>query len=216
MRWTWWRTHRRLGLPCDWWFYNELRLRHAEPQRHYHTWSHIRATLRYVDANYDVAWWSDLARLALFFHDSVYDIGSRTNEARSADLWNQYAHHIPFGVEQGYARMDMVARAILDTAHHRLSEEASPVSKVVNDADMSIMIASSKIYQRYARNIASEYGGIKDPRYIEGRLNFLGSLDTNQLFYGDLARAKATQAIHNIAMEKAMLLKIKREAALAS
>ncbi len=64
----------------------DLRRRYAEPQRAYHTWTHVEDLLTlFVEPRGPLH--DDAAVLyAILFHDAVYDPKRADNEERSADL----------------------------------------------------------------------------------------------------------------------------------
>ena len=64
----------------------DLRNRHAEPQRHYHTWDHIEALLRWFEARRNHLHDPLSVELAILFHDAAYDPTRSDNEAESARL----------------------------------------------------------------------------------------------------------------------------------
>src|SRR5689334_15837407 len=66
---------------------------YAEPQRAYHTATHIHEVLHWFDTVHDEVGWRSPADvyLAVVFHDAVYDPTRHDNEARSAQLARELA-----------------------------------------------------------------------------------------------------------------------------
>jgi predicted metal-dependent HD superfamily phosphohydrolase len=63
----------------------ELVRAYAEPHRHYHTLDHIADLLRLLETHGGVSD-ADAVKLAILFHDAVYDPVRQHNEAASANL----------------------------------------------------------------------------------------------------------------------------------
>ena len=63
----------------------ELVRAYAEPHRHYHTLDHIADLLRLLEKHGGVSD-ADAVKLAILFHDAVYDPARQDNEAASARL----------------------------------------------------------------------------------------------------------------------------------
>ncbi|MDQ3709265.1 MAG: hypothetical protein M3387_08210, partial [Actinomycetota bacterium] len=67
----------------------DLRRRHDEPQRRYHTIDHVRSVLtssRWLHESGEAVEDSGALMAAAWFHDAVYQPGATDNEARSASL----------------------------------------------------------------------------------------------------------------------------------
>jgi len=94
---------------------DELRKRYAEPQRAYHSWTHVEALLALFDdarpALHDP--WAVL--YAILFHDAVYDPRAGDNEERSAALLDALAADALPGW-----RRERVRRMILATKRHEV------------------------------------------------------------------------------------------------
>jgi predicted metal-dependent HD superfamily phosphohydrolase len=123
---------------------------YGEPQRHYHTLDHIAAVVaRGVQLRARFAQ-PDAALLALFFHDVVYDPARRDNEARSADLLQDWlGRHLDAGI------VTFCRTAIEATASHAAQGDTD--IDLVLDIDMAILGASRDAYLRYAEGVAREY-----------------------------------------------------------
>src|SRR3954468_23299720 len=65
---------------------DNLLARWQEPQRHYHTLTHLTAVLDHIDVLDTYASDPDVVRLAAWFHDAVYLPDRSENEERSAHL----------------------------------------------------------------------------------------------------------------------------------
>jgi hypothetical protein len=72
-----------------WW--ERLRTAYSEPQRAYHTLSHIDALLALVRDRRAELKSPEAVSFAVWFHDIVYDPTAHDNEDRSAKLWADFA-----------------------------------------------------------------------------------------------------------------------------
>lgn len=120
---------------------------YGEPQRHYHTLSHIAAVVANAERLRDRFEDPSAALLALFFHDIVYDPARHDNEARSADRLRDVFGDI--------ASIDRACAHILATQHHDAQED--PDTNLVLDIDMAILGASWESYRAYAEGVYREY-----------------------------------------------------------
>ena len=89
------------GMECletDRWF-DRLFRQHNQVGRHYHTSVHLKEMLDYLNLLEEGAAVSDqqhkaILRLAVFFHDAVYDPQSNTNEKDSSHLFEQFTREV--------------------------------------------------------------------------------------------------------------------------
>ncbi len=82
-----------------------------EPWRRYHSAGHVGLLWdRHLAHGGDPT--DAVAAHAIAYHDAVYAVGARDNEARSAELWRAHAAHLPDDLR------DKVAHAIMATADH--------------------------------------------------------------------------------------------------
>ena len=187
------RAHRDVGARPQW---NELRLiwsAYSEPHRHYHTLEHIRNTIRITRNCFPGRNSYDLSTvvLALLYHDIVYDVNSKHNEAESAEWWTMYA--------LGRFRPEVVNKVtqlILSTQAHKVGPDSDDLDRIMNDADMSILAAEEDDYQEYARNIWREYHAVGREVYVQHRVAFLNSVDVDSLFHTDEFRTSVRAAIN--------------------
>ena len=185
---------------------DRLLARHREPRRHYHTVTHLAAALATADdllADVDGA---DAAavRLALFFHDAVYDPRAvpGANEAASAELAEREL------AELGVARActDAATLSIVATADHRVPPDASPTTAIVLDADLAILAADPGRYEAYVTGVRAEYAHIDDEGWRTGRAAVLTAfLDRSALFVTAPMQASEHRARANLAAELSVL-----------
>jgi len=164
-----------------------LEAAYATPPRAYHNFQHVAEVMRHVDAAQTQAGWSRPAevRLAVLYHDAVYEPGRSDNEARSADLARAHLAQWP----QPGVDVERVAELILLTARHgRLAPtEVDTDAAQFLDCDMAILAADPETFAAYDRGIAAEYRGqVPAWLYRLNRRRFLkGLLGRERIFLSD-------------------------------
>lgn len=143
--------------------FDDLVMRYAEPQRHYHTLEHVAEVLKVVGRLAKYADDPNAVQLAAWYHDAVYDPRAKGNEAASAALAVESLG--PIGVEA--STLDRVARLIRATDHSREPENED--ERVLIDADLAILAAVEKRYARYAADVRREYDWVPESEYRKGR-----------------------------------------------
>lgn len=180
---------------------------YASDQRHYHTVEHILECLAYFDRVRALARRPDELEAAIWFHDAVYDISQRDNEARSAELARDQA--LQAGIPSETA--DRIAELVLNTTH--TAQAASSDAQLLIDIDLSILGASPERYRRYEIDIRREYASAPDDLFRRGRLHVLNAflertgIYHTSYFYERLERqarenlAEAVEALQPLANE---------------
>lgn len=146
--------------------FDALAAAYSAPDRHYHTLEHLAEMFGVADRLAPAAADPDAVRLAVWFHDAVYDPRAKDNEARSADLAADRLGR--FGVPP--ATVGRVGRLVRATAH--LASADPPPDRdaaVLLDADLAVLGASEDRYRRYAADIRKEYSFVPDGDYRVGR-----------------------------------------------
>lgn len=113
-------------------------------------------------------------RLALWFHDIIYDPRLNNNEELSAILAKELIR--PFA--EVY---DNVEDLILFTKHNRVAENFN--EELISDIDLSILGSFHKEYEKYSKAVHLEYGFLPDYIYYTGRLKILESLYNKESIY---------------------------------
>ena len=136
-----------------------LETAYATPPRAYHNAQHVQEVLRHVDAAEREAGWTHPAdvRLAVLYHDAIYEAGRSDNEARSAELAREHLQRWPQpGVDVG-----RVCDLILLTARHGRLDPATLDRDAAQflDCDMAIVGSDPATFAAYDRAIAAEYRG---------------------------------------------------------
>ena len=149
---------------------DDLVARYAEPHRRYHTGEHLTEVMGEVyrllflvrcSANEASA-----VRLAVWFHDAVYDptVASGGNEDASANLAT--AGLSSAGVPRSL--VSEVARLVRLTADHAV-DPTDVAGSVLVDADLSVLASIPDRYDRYVRDVRAEYGHVDDDAWCAGR-----------------------------------------------
>jgi predicted metal-dependent HD superfamily phosphohydrolase len=146
--------------------FDRLVAAHSEPHRHYHTLEHLAEVFRVVGRLAAHAEDIRAVRLAVWFHDAVYDPRAADSEARSADL----AVVLLTGLGVPADTVAKVERLVNATAHLvSAAPPTDPDAVVLLDADLAILGASEDRYRRYAADVRREYAFVPDADYRAGR-----------------------------------------------
>ncbi len=148
----------------------ELLTRWQEPHRAYHDVRHLAQALEAARLVSDGGQPSRPARLALWFHDAVYDLRPGQDEEESAQLaLNRLAGLLP------HPEVAEVARLVRLTASHDPAVD-DPAGATVVDADLSILGQPAGRYHVYVRDVRTEYREIPDADFRHGRTQVLQRL----------------------------------------
>ena len=156
--------------------FQDLVRRYSEPHRHYHTLTHIKACLTWLDCFYSLAANPEEVELALWFHDAVYAPGEHGNERLSAELARE---------QLGALRVDAaaamrVARYIEETEHHCAADGDSGL---VIDLDLAILGAPAEDFDRFEDQIRREYAHVSEATFRVGRCQVLQAFLSRALIY---------------------------------
>jgi predicted metal-dependent HD superfamily phosphohydrolase len=181
---------------------DNLLARWQEPQRRYHTLTHLTAVLDHIDVLEKHAADSDVVRLAAWFHDAVYFPDRSENEERSARLAERALPEA--GLSD--AKTAEVARLVRLTVTHDPAAD-DPDGQVLCDADLAILASPPSAYAAYTAAVREEYGFVPQDAFREGRATILRQLlDLPRLFrtsYGE--REWEATARYNLTGELALL-----------
>lgn len=177
---------------------------YAAPDRSYHNLEHLAEMFEIVERLAPVTDDPDAVRLAVWFHDAVYDTRVTDNEEGSAELAAEMLS--PLGLSRPV--VDRVARLVRATAH--LSSPAPPPDRdtaTLLDADLAILAAAPDRYARYARDVRLEYHWVPEADYRTGRAAVLRAfLDRPRIYHHAWTfEAGEARARQNLAGELASL-----------
>ena len=180
---------------------DELLRRWAESHRRYHTLEHLAACLDAVDALADEAADVIAVRLAVWFHDAVYNRRPGEDEQASAALAEDRLRRL--GVAD---RVAEVARLVRLTATHQPAPDDRN-GAVLCDADLSVLGGTPESYARYAAQIRDENADIDEADFQAGRRRVLEAFAAREpLFRTGPAQALwEERARRNVRTELALL-----------
>jgi predicted metal-dependent HD superfamily phosphohydrolase len=150
---------------------DNLLARWREPQRRYHTLTHLAAVLDHIDTLAAYADDPDVVRLAAWFHDAVYLPDRSENEERSARLAERALPEA--GVPD--AKTAEVARLVRLTVTHDPADDDRD-GQVLCDADLAILAAPPSAYAAYTAAVREEYHFVPNDAFREGRAAILRQL----------------------------------------
>jgi predicted metal-dependent HD superfamily phosphohydrolase len=182
----------------------EMARAYGEPHRCYHTLDHIGTLLELLGRHGAGAGDRDALRLAILFHDIVYDPTRHDNEQASAALAAERLTRLGFSEALGAK----VARYIMATRHDRPPEASDDFDlALLLDLDLSILAAARADYRAYAVAVRREYAFVPDHLYRPGRQRVLeGFLARERIYLTDRLRGSWEQrARTNLAAEIAEL-----------
>lgn len=151
---------------------------YEEPHRMYHTLAHLTLTFKVAGTlaflptgvasrRISLETWAK-SILALAYHDAIYEIGSKQNEYRSAMLaFDTLSTWLPMEIAQE------ISQSIRQAVTLSIGVEASPLLKLVHDADFAILSSPQPIYRTYVDDIRGEYEQVPDEQFYPGRRTFL-------------------------------------------
>ena len=137
-----------------------LEAAYATPPRAYHNFSHVEEVLRhYEDVAAGPGWMQPAeVRLAVLYHDAIYEAGRKDNEARSAEL--AVVHVEQWLQDQGVDAARVAELINLTARHGSLSPaDVDRDAALFLDCDMAILAADAATFAAYDRGITAEYRG---------------------------------------------------------
>jgi predicted metal-dependent HD superfamily phosphohydrolase len=176
--------------------------RHSEPNRCYHALSHVLHLLNHLPVVLDaegVDPASQVARtlrLALWYHDAIYDVHSSSNEADSAVLANRELDEMGLA----HSLCTDVSRLVMATKHPCLPQSLDEA--IIVDVDLGILASSDETYDRYVCEVREEYSYVSDNDWRIGRSRVLnGFLDVDNIFHTTIGKTWEPKARENLRRE---------------
>lgn len=198
----WLETLARAGVAPDPALGQALIGRYAEPHRHYHCVEHLSAVLSEVDTLASYAANPELALLAAWYHDAIYDPRRSDNEERSAELAESELAAAGLPADS----VVKVARLVRLTASHDPAAGDSD-AEVLCDADLAVLASPTPAYDRYVAAVRREYAHVDEAGWRTGRGAVLrGLLGQPRLFrtaagrtWEELGRANVSRELTALA-----------------
>lgn len=171
--------------------FDEIRRRYTVTARHYHNLQHIDHLLQLATKHRDQLQDWDNVIFSIFYHDIVYNVFRKDNEARSADMADKRLATLCVTAD----RIRVVKEFIKATQKHQVPEGAPYASDLAwfLDFDMSILACPWEQYEYYARQVRKEYRLYPDLMYNPGRRGFLQhTLQAGNIFHTPYFREQYT------------------------
>lgn len=184
-------------------YFEQIIEKYSEKQRFYHNLSHIQALLKSGGKLKNYFQDYNSARLAIWFHDLIYNTKKSNNEEKSAELAVKVLTELNIPI----ATINLVEKMIIATKTHSINGLTED-GKIFLDLDLSILGASPEIYQQYHQAIRKEYSWVPWFLYRRSRKSILsGFLAREHIFFtNELAKLEQI-ARQNISEEIVFLSK---------
>lgn len=176
---SWTRTWAGLGAQGDGFALRDrLLAAWSEPQRRYHTLRHLSDCLALFETTMHLAERPAEIEIALWFHDAVYELKAKDNEARSAD-WAERALS-----EAGVAPdvRGRVRELIMATCH--AAQPTSADARLMVDIDLSILGVDPERFDEYEVQVRQEYAWVPRPLFRRKRREILMGFLARPTIYG--------------------------------
>jgi predicted metal-dependent HD superfamily phosphohydrolase len=162
--------------------YKLLFAAYTQPNRHYHNLTHIDQLLATI-ARFNHQLEDPITvKLAVWFHDFIYDSHASDNETQSAKA----AQELLTSIGESATTIDRVQHLILATQGHQIDANDLDQS-IFLDADLTIFGVNPVRYQAYQQAIRQEYNWVSPADYQTGRIQVLQSfLHRDRLYCTDL------------------------------
>ncbi|MCV2885970.1 hypothetical protein OE749_14855 [Aestuariibacter sp. AA17] len=168
---------------------------YSEKSRRYHAVTHLQSVLECLDKSVSLAEYSDEVELALWFHDAVYKVFSRTNESDSANWASEFLEKN--GACEAVRKR--VFSLVMATAHNSCPNSVD--EKLIVDIDLSVLGQSKAVYKAFSDGVRQEYRRVPSFIYRRKRKAILASfLRRDHIFYFELFQ----EAYENAARENIM------------
>ncbi|MBM9548965.1 hypothetical protein JWG40_18200 [Leptospira sp. 201903074] len=179
--------------------WEEIQSHYSEPHRTYHNLNHLYQMLGEYDSVSTELQDPEITLFALFYHDLIYDVSSKTNEEESAKIAKERLSELRIATE----RIETCIEEILATKSHRLGDRCHPDTSYFLDIDISILGSEEIKYYEYAKNIRKEYSIFSREDYQKGRIQVLDHFVENiRLFHTDFFFDKyEIKSRHNVKLE---------------
>lgn len=184
---------------------NYLQDQYNASGRHYHTMRHIVAMLEGADRIEGEFADPTAAKLAIFFHDVIYDAARRDNEEQSAVvLQEKLGEVLPETI------LAQAQHAIRATAKHDATGNRD--TDLLLDLDMAILGQPWAVYARYAEGTMKEYVPVHgEEAYRAGRPKLFidPTLAKDKIFLTEPFQHLEAPARQNLARERTLLVENK-------
>jgi len=144
--------------------------------RHYHNLGHIGYSLKVFDSVSTLSTDADSMELAIWFHDSIYDMRATDNERQSAELFMQCSLS---GVPE-HRRTQVYGLIMATDPRH---EPNGPEHGLLVDIDLSGFGRSWEQFRSDGGNVRREMDHQSDEQFYAGQARFMAGLLARQPLY---------------------------------
>lgn len=159
--------------------------KYTEPQRHYHTLTHIDELFVYFDKHERDIKKHNHVELAIWFHDVIYDPKKNNNEEESAKLFSEFCDEALELTGISSELKQTVTDYILATKSHKMPNPNDTDLAYFLDFDMTILGKPWDFYKIYSQQIRQEYIHYPEKDYCVGRTKVLNSLKSGGIYISD-------------------------------
>ena len=160
--------------------------RYCEPQRHYHTIVHIDAMLKCLDEHRVLISDTRLVKLAIFFHDWIYEPTQGDNELQSIVAFEEFAKNASISEPFAARVKQLIERTITHTLPYTSDGARDQDMELFLDFDLEVLSRPPDQYRLYTEQIRKEYYRYSDEEYRRGRSNVLkGFLRRDRIYFSD-------------------------------
>jgi predicted metal-dependent HD superfamily phosphohydrolase len=152
--------------------------KYSQKHRFYHNLSHVNSLLSAAEDFKEKFADDRSVKLAIWFHDAVYEPKRTDNEAESA----RFAAASLEKLEMPEKLIERIGRMILATEKHN-AETMDFDGKLFLDLDLGILGADEKIYGEYKRAIRREYSFVPFFLYRRSRRRILENFLSREFLY---------------------------------
>lgn len=167
--------------------YAFLLKRYGGSSRYYHDLSHINHLLYLADKFKQHLKEKEVVVFSIFYHDIVYSVVRKDNEARSAAIAEKRLARLNLPQE----KIQAISEFIKATQTHIIPEGAPHAGDLAwfLDFDMAILAEPWSRYERYAQQVRKEYRIYPDMLYNPGRKKFLqNTIASGHVYHTDWFR----------------------------
>lgn len=177
-----------------------------ESHRHYHNLEHIAEMLNFVDNPskiFELTGDEKVAlRLAVIFHDVVYDTTAKNNEEASYEFFLKCVSRLPLPKYPTTEYWDMISskvkEMILATKSHDYSENLPAYTKAIILADLERLTLPFPLLWNNTKALMKEYAFVDFEDFKNGRLEFFKSYKEKIKFLGKNAQNNIERAYHTL------------------
>jgi predicted metal-dependent HD superfamily phosphohydrolase len=163
--------------------------------RYYHNLGHVKELLDTVDELEPLATDFTAIRLAVWFHDVVYDPQAKDNEVKSAEYARKALHTLGLSTEI----IDKVSDLILATITHQ-APDGDINAQILLDADLAPLAADEAAFKKQSIALRKEFAWLSEEEFQANRARLLGSfLERDRIYQTDeLYSSLESQARRNL------------------